>query len=55
MNQKMSVLASRIAELKRELDYEIDVDIAEKRHRLQHTIEGRIAFGREACGKGTSW
>lgn len=50
MNTKISAIASRIAELKRELDYEIDLDIAEKRHKLHYSIEkGRIAFEREAC------
>jgi hypothetical protein len=50
MNAKISAIASRIAELRRELDLEIDLDIAEKRHKLQYSIDkGRIAFEREAC------
>lgn len=50
MNTRISAIASRIAELKRELDYEIDLDMAEKRHKLQYSIsQGRIAFEREAC------
>jgi hypothetical protein len=50
MNSNISAIASRIAELKRELDFEIDLDMAEKRHNLHYSIEkSRIAFEREAC------
>ena len=49
MNAKISAIASRIAELKHELDHEIDLDIAEKRHKLHYSIDkGRVAFEREA-------
>jgi len=48
VNTKISAIASRMGELKRELDYEIDLDIAEKRHKLHYSIDkGRISFERE--------
>jgi len=49
MNIKISELASRIAMLEGELERQIELDIEEKRRKLQYTIEkGKITFASEA-------
>lgn len=51
-NMKMNAheIASRIAELERELECEIEREIVEKRRQLDYVIEkGKVAFGCETC------
>ena len=49
MNMKISEIASRIAMLEGELERQIELDIEEKRRKLQYTIEkGKITFASEA-------
>ena len=45
MNMKISEIASRIAMLEGELERQIELDIEEKRRKLQYSIEkGKITF-----------
>jgi len=49
MNMNISEIASRIAMLEGELERQIELDIEEKRRKLQYTIEkGKITFTSEA-------
>jgi len=49
MNMKISEIASRIAMLEGELERQIELDIEEKRRKLQYSIEkGKITFASEA-------
>ena len=49
MNMNISTIASRIAILEGELERQIELDIEEKRRKLQYSIEkGKITFASEA-------